>query len=233
MALPSRRATLHSAKDSLRIVDLVPELGEGVTSFGKNDQLSRRAQRRRIHPAEQAGKWLKVCGVADGRIGASEALRIDIASMAINSASIVRSAALPEQMARPVKRKRHHGFPWPGPGRSQRGTVELEGMAGPRLKTWRCGTGPGGRVLAAARAAGDAAGARWSGTAGGERVGRAITAYSRDGDQSFHDGDHGFQVMAITGSRDRDHARRHAPTDVLMLCWKWCFGQGLPSWVPP
>jgi hypothetical protein len=40
-------------------------------------------------------------------------------------------------------------------------------------------------------------------------------------------------VIAITGSRDRDHARRHAPTDVLMLCWKWCFGQGLPSWVPP
>jgi hypothetical protein len=44
--------------------------------------------------------------------------------------------------------------------------------------------------------------------------------HSRDGDQSF-------QMMVITGSRDRDYARRHAPTDVLMLCGKWCFGQGL------
>src|SRR5215469_10560209 len=58
------------------------------------------------------------------------------------------------------------------------------------------------------------------------RMLKELTAYSRDGDQSFQDGDHGFQVMVITGSRDRDHSRRHAPTDVLMLCGKWCFGQG-------
>jgi hypothetical protein len=38
-----------------------------------------------------------------------------------------------------------------------------------------------------------------------------LAAHSRDGDQSFHDGDHEFQMMVITGSRDRDHAAKGAP----------------------
>src|SRR4029077_10709068 len=60
---------------------------------------------------------------------------------------------------------------------------------------------------------------------------RTERAYSRDGDQSFQDGDHGFQVMMITGSRDRDHSRRHAPTDVLMLCGNGVLVKGLASLV--
>jgi hypothetical protein len=36
--------------------------------------------------------------------------------------------------------------------------------------------------------------------------------------------------MVITGSRDRDHSRRHAPTDVLMLCGNGVLVKGWRAW---
>jgi hypothetical protein len=36
--------------------------------------------------------------------------------------------------------------------------------------------------------------------------------------------------MVITGSRDRDHSRRHAPTDVLMLCGNGVLVKGWRVW---